>query len=952
MHNKPAHQQCPARQSFLQKLGLVVILIFIKFTLSLRYRVTVEGLDKVIEQVSRSDKPCLFLPNHPALIDPVILYSIIGMRFHPRPLADEAQAARPGLKTIFRKIIQVIIIPDVSKEGRNAKQGVQEALDSVVEALGCNQNVMLYPSGHTYRQSNEQISGNSGLDQVLSALRREGKPLPNLIIVRSSNLWGSRFSRAWGIYPRIGKILRQGIKALFANFIFFMPRRKVTVEFGIFDEFTAMAASQESGQRKEMNAWLENYYNQVSAPAKAIPLYFWQGSKPVLLEELKNKPSLAAASDLKVSEAVWKQVKDHLTEVSGRSGITQDTYLATDLDMDSLAVAELSVWIETEFGHNVDELDNLVTVKDILAATQGKLAGKMDEQRRIPKNWLKLEGRGENIRLGLPRCPNLEGADFPSLPSLFLAQARKTPSRPIIMDYMSGVKTYRGLLTGIEALQKVFQKLPGERLGIMLPCSPAVVSTYFATLLSSKVPVMVNWTLGVGNIKHCLNLASTETIVTARALTSRLIRQGFNIDAITTIKNKPVKWIFLEDLVANLSKADKLSALLRSIFSRRLDKRASRLKTAENPDGIPETAAILFTSGSETLPKGVPLTHANIVANLADVAEILHLSAADRILGMLPPFHSLGLLGNVALPMAYSLPMACHSNPAESAPLVSLINECKLTILATPPSFMDGILARAKGGDMLKSIRLAFVGAEKCPPHVFEEFKRQCPGASLCEGYGVTECSPGVSVNRPENIHPGTIGEPLPSMETAVVKNFDAEQPGGLLRAAAGETGMLIVRGPNVFSGYLAPPPELNTPAPSSPFVEFEGKRWYETGDLVSQDSNGIITFKGRLKRFIKLGGEMISLPQIENILLGHFAPYFEMDEMDGPLLAVEAKEEENPEIVLVTTRNITREEANNALREAGLSGLHSIRRVEKIESIPVLGTGKTDYRTLKNILQ
>ena len=952
MHNKLEHQQCPAGQTFLQRMGLAVIIIFLKFTLSLRYRVKVEGLDKVIEKVSHSDKPCLFLPNHPALVDPIILYSIIGMRFHPRPLADEAQALRPGLKAIFRKIIQVIIIPDVAKEGRNAKQGVQEALNSVVEALGCNRNVMLYPSGHTYRQPNEQISGNSGLDYVLSALKREGSPLPNLVVVRSSNLWGSRFSRAWGRYPSIRRILSLGIKTLLVNFIFFMPRRKVSVEFGIFDEFSAIAANQENGQRKEMNAWLEDYYNRVSTPATAVPLYFWQGSKPFPLEELTKTTSLAAASDMQVSEAVWKQVKDHLSEISGRNGITQETSLAIDLDMDSLAVAELSVWIETEFGHNVDELDNLVTVKDVLAATQGKLAGKVDEKRSVPKNWLKLEGQGENIRLGLPRCPNLEGADFPSLPSLFLAQARKTPNRPIIMDYMSGVRTYRGLLTGIEALQKVFQKLPGERLGIMLPCSPAVVSTYFATLFASKVPVMVNWTLGVGNIKHCLNLASTETIITARALTSRLIKQGFNIDAITTAKNRPVRWIFLEDLAANFSKTEKLSALLRSIFSRRLDKRSICLKTEKNPDGIPETAAILFTSGSETLPKGVPLTHANIVANLADVANILHLSAADRILGMLPPFHSLGLLGNVALPMAYSLPMACHSNPAESAPLVSLIHECKLTILATPPSFLDGILARAKDGNMLESIRLAFVGAEKCPPHVFEEFKRQCPGASLCEGYGVTECSPGISVNRPENIHPGTIGEPLPSMETAVVKNFDDETTGDLLRAAPGETGMLIVRGPNVFSGYLVPPPELNASAPNSPFVEFEGKRWYETGDLVSQDSNGIISFKGRLKRFIKLGGEMILLPQIENVLLGRFAPLFEAAEMDGPLLAVEAKEEENPEIVLITTQNISREEANNALREAGLSGLHSIRRVERVESIPVLGTGKTDYRALKNTLQ
>ena len=943
---------CPANTRTLsQKLGLAVILLFLRFTLALRYRVIIKGLDQVVEKITGSSKPCLFLPNHPALIDPVILFSIIGAHFKPRPLADEAQANRPGLKNIFRKIIRVIVIPDVAKEGRTARQGVQEALNSVSTALACGENVMLYPSGHTYRQQNEQISGNSGLDLVLKSLEELGCHAPNLVIVRSSNLWGSRFSRAWGVYPKVGHILRLGLKALLANFIFFIPRREVTVEFGIFDEFNAIAANPKSDKRKEMNAWLEDYYNRVSAPASAIPLYFWQGSSPIPLDELKAKPSLAAASELKVSDAVWQQVNGHLSEISGRQDISQNSRLAADLDMDSLSIAELSVWIETEFGHNVDELDNLVTVKDVLAATQGRLAGKMAEKRIIPKNWLKLAGQGKDIRLGLPECPNLEGTGAPSLPSLFLAQARKTPKRPIIIDYLSGMKTYRSLLTGIEALRVAFRALPGERLGIMLPCSPAVVSTYFATLLSSKTPVMVNWTLGVGNIKHCLNLASTETIVTARALTSRLIRQGFNIDAITTIQAKPVKWIFLEDLAAGFSKGEKLAALMRSIFSRKLDKLSRRLKTGSNPNGVSEIAAILFTSGSESLPKAVPLTHANIVANLADVANILHVSAADRILGMLPPFHSLGLLGNVALPLAYSLPMACHSNPAESAPLVSLIDECKLTIMATPPSFLDGVLMRAKGSDMLKSLRLAFVGAEKCPDHVFKEFAEQCPSASLCEGYGVTECSPAISVNRPENVHPGTIGEPLPSVRIAVVRNFDQGSPANLARAAIDETGMLIVRGPNVFSGYLAPPPELNAPAPSSPFVEFEGKSWYSTGDLVSQSSEGIITFQGRLKRFIKLGGEMISLPQIESVLLAHFASVFESGELEGPFLAVEAKEEENPEVVLVTTKEISREDANNTLRAAGLSGLHSIRRVERVEGIPVLGTGKTDYRKLKEIL-
>ncbi|MBQ4133230.1 MAG: 1-acyl-sn-glycerol-3-phosphate acyltransferase, partial [Desulfovibrionaceae bacterium] len=504
---------------------LTVILVILRIALAFRYRLQVKGLQAVLDKAKEAGRPCLFLPNHPALIDPVILYSIIGRRFRPRPLADEAQANRPGLKKIFQKIIRVIVIPDVTKKGRVARQGVNEALQNVVKALAAGENVMLYPSGHTYRQQNEQISGNSGLDQVLKGLREMGRPLPTLIVARTSNLWGSRFSRAWGVYPRLVKVFRQGLLALPFNLFFFMPRRRVTVEFGIFEEFNALAA--QSNKRREVNAWLENYYNEISAPAAAVPLYFWQGSEPVPLEQLQSPALPTAYSDIKISSAVWEQVQAHLQEISGREAISREMRLAADLDMDSLSIAELSVWIENEFGHNIADLDTLVTVNDVLAATQGRLTGKVAEQKTIPANWLSHERKGADIRLGLPACPNLEGTVSPSLPSLFLAQARKAPRRQILLDYSSGVKTYRSLLVGIEALRSKFIALPGERVGIMLPCSAAVISTYYAVLLACKTPVMVNWTLGVGNIKHCLNLSETEIIITARALTSRLVRQGF-----------------------------------------------------------------------------------------------------------------------------------------------------------------------------------------------------------------------------------------------------------------------------------------------------------------------------------------------------------------------------------------------------------------------------------------
>jgi acyl-CoA synthetase (AMP-forming)/AMP-acid ligase II len=251
------------------------------------------------------------------------------------------------------------------------------------------------------------------------------------------------------------------------------------------------------------------------------------------------------------------------------------------------------------------------------------------------------------------------------------------------------------------------------------------------------------------------------------------------------------------------------------------------------------------------------------------------------------------------------------------------------------------MLERARGTQDLASLRFAFAGAEKCPDHVYGAFSLQCPDAALCEGYGITECSPIVSVNRPENITPGSIGHALASVDAAVVREEDGRILG---RANTDETGMLLVRGPSIFGGYLGEAP--------SPFVEFENTTWYRTGDLISRDATGRFFFRGRLKRFVKIGGEMISLPQIEEALLSACA-HREDAPAEGPALAVEATPEESgPEIVLFTPMRLSVREANDAIRAAGLSTIYSVRRVMRVAAIPLLGSGKTDYRKLKELLK
>jgi long-chain-fatty-acid--[acyl-carrier-protein] ligase len=342
----------------------------------------------------------------------------------------------------------------------------------------------------------------------------------------------------------------------------------------------------------------------------------------------------------------------------------------------------------------------------------------------------------------------------------------------------------------------------------------------------------------------------------------------------------------------------------------------------------------LFTSGSENVPKAVPLSHRNMLTNVADAWERFTAGADDSILAILPPFHSFGLTATMMLSACLGIRAAYYPNPTEGGPLGQMIDAYKSTMLIGTPTFLHGIV-RASSSEQLASLRLVVSGAEKCTPRVYEAVGRRCPQTKVLEGYGVTECSPVISVNDQRDPRPGTIGTILPSLQYALV------DPDTCRRVERGAKGMLLVRGASVFDGYL----HYDGP---SPFVQLDGHWWYRTGDLVVEDEDGVLAFSGRLKRFVKLGGEMISLPAIEAVL----AERFGRDTDDGPPLAVVATDdEERPEIVLFTVRDIERDDANAAIREAGLSALHNIRRTLPIEELPLLGTGKTDYRTLEGTL-
>jgi acyl-[acyl-carrier-protein]-phospholipid O-acyltransferase/long-chain-fatty-acid--[acyl-carrier-protein] ligase len=861
------------------------------WVLSLRYRVTVTGLDAVRQKGRHG---ILFLPNHPALGDPVLILSLLYRDFAPRSLADEYQIDRPIIRSLARWL-GTRILPNLERRGVGAADATRRVLDASIDGVGRGENLLLYPAGRIKRGRLEDVGAASGVKTLLDQV-----PGVRVVLVRTNGAWGSSLS--WGFtgrYPQLGPVLRRGLKYVLLNGLFFMPRRALRVELVEPPDLPR------TSDRLALNRYLEAFFNHDASPNTYVPYTFWEtgGVRVVPEPEVQR----AAGDPESVSPTVRQQVLDHLTQVTSQPVTMLDGHLARDLGLDSLAIAELIVWIQGEFGFSVGTPESLQTVGDVVLAAGGKGVSALETDLKPPsRRWFEASRR--TTRLAVPAGHTIT--------EVFLRQAARHPGRVLLADQTSGEKTNRDLVVGIFVLKPLIDQLPGTHVGIMLPASVGAATIYLACLFAGKIPVMVNWTTGLRNVEHALNVLNVQKVITARALLTRLDSLGLGLQQLGD------RLLPVEDLRAGITTGVKLGALLRSYLSWHGLRRT--------PPS--ETAVVLFTSGSESLPKAVPLTHGNVLNNIRDVLAMIEVRESDSLLGMLPPFHSFGITVTTVLPVCAGIRTVYHPNPTEANTLARVIESFRVTMMVGTPTFLAGIVRMARPGQ-LDSLRLAVTGAERCPASVYDALRQRCPQLAVLEGYGITECSPVVSVNPGDAPVAGSIGKLLPSLEDAIVSLDSGE------RVPPGERGMLLVRGVTVFSGYLAHTGE-------SPFVEFEGKTWYRTGDLVRQNEDGVLFFEGRLKRFIKLGGEMISLPAIESALQPHF-PVSDRDE--GPAMAVDALGEgESQEVVLFTTRRIDRADVNRWLREAGLSPLNHVRRVIPVERIPVLGTGKTDYRTLK----
>lgn len=447
----------------------------------------------------------------------------------------------------------------------------------------------------------------------------------------------------------------------------------------------------------------------------------------------------------------------------------------------------------------------------------------------------------------------------------------------------------------------------GECVGVMLPTGAAAALTFFALSAYGRIPTMMNFTSGLAGMKSALCTAQVKRLITAR----RLIEVVGLQDLIAGLSG--IEIVYLEDVRQNLSLANKLTAVA--------GKLAPGLLATRSDSDSP--GVILFTSGSEGEPKGVALSHANLLANVAQVRAHIDLYDQDVLFNPLPVFHCFGLTVGTLVPLIAGIKVVCHPSPRQPKEIVRRIQKYGATILLSTDTFINQYARTSDDGE-LQSLRMAVCGAERLRDET-RAFIRRKSGITLLEGYGVTEAAPVVAANQIEANHPGTVGKLMPGMEARVVPV-----------EGIADAGELYLRGPNIMMGYIKP----NAPGKIVPPED----GWYNTGDVVSIDADGFIAIRGRLKRFAKIGGEAVSLAVVENVAAALWP-----DNAHAAVAVPDGRKGE--QIVLLTdAKEARREELIVWARNHGVSELSVPRRVEIVDSIPLLATGKTDYVSVQKM--
>ncbi|MGM0462529.1 MAG: AMP-binding protein [Fibrobacterota bacterium] len=466
--------------------------------------------------------------------------------------------------------------------------------------------------------------------------------------------------------------------------------------------------------------------------------------------------------------------------------------------------------------------------------------------------------------------------------------------------------TYNRLLTASCILSdRIRHSTKDSFIGILMPSSAGGIISTLAVLMAGRIPVMLNYSTGLRrNCTYARDVCGFSTIISSRKLLDKL--------------DEPVMddMLLIEDILKKLTFLNKLVGGIKKSF-------ASFCTASPDPD---DTAFILFTSGSEKEPKAVQLTHRNILSNVEDINKTFEFSDQDIFMSLLPYFHVYGLTSNFWLPLLKGCSLVAEPNPLAYRAIVQDITRYKASVIAATPTFFMGYARQARK-DAFASVRIAMSGGDSLPASLMDEYRERF-GITLLEGYGTTETSPVITVNTPENHKPGTIGRPLPSVEVKIVDiNSGEELP-------PGSRGKIMVRGDLVMKGYY------NNIEETALRIH---QGWYDTGDLGIMDEEGFIRHQGRLKRFVKVGAEMISLVAVESQLDSLLSEESTCCVVDIP------DPRRGARIVAAVTEKVHKRKIKRELRRL-LPSIAIPSEYIFMEELPLMASGKVDFREVTRL--
>ena len=531
-----------------------------------------------------------------------------------------------------------------------------------------------------------------------------------------------------------------------------------------------------------------------------------------------------------------------------------------------------------------------------------------------------------------------EWQDYPStldpIHVAWLKSAKKSKTAFAVADIEGVEISHKKFLTGVLLFSKKIEAYsPEQNVGLLLPSSGGGAIASIAILSLGKTLVNLNFTAGKKALNSAARQAEVKHIYTSRKFLDKMQERGMNLESYFPES----KLLMLEDIKEEISTLSRISTLLKAIILPVSMIQKSYFKDVSMND----TAAILFSSGSEGSPKGVELSHSNIAANAKQAAIELGAVESDVIMSTLPTFHAFGFAITTLMPLSEGIPIVCHADPKDVSTIASGIQKYSGTILVGTPTFLRMYTVSKKvTPESIQSLRLVVAGAEKLRSEVRDGFEAKFK-MSVYEGYGTTETSPGASVNLPDiqspfklRNRPGTVGKAFSGTEFRIV------DPDSLDPIPTGQDGLILIGGPQIMKGYL------KMPEKTAEVIELiDGYRWYRTGDKGHLDEDGFLTIVDRYSRFAKIGGEMISLTTVEEEILEV------CNDKDLEIAATCLPDQRKGEkIVLLATNNLDKNQLKKLLSDAKVNPLYYPAQVLMVEEIPKLGSGKTDFGATKKI--